>query len=125
MKIYIGSFKDMSRYRKNYTPIAISSGVPGWYTGKRYKKLAPPYDLMINYRHVNDCDEEDEIGYIKEYCQSVLSYLNPKDVYVDLEKLSDGKDVVLITQESSQEFSHRILVCAWLNNAGIECEEII
>lgn len=125
MKLYTGSFRDFVKYRDKYTVVAISTGVPKWYKDKRYKKLAPPYSLMSQYRYCCDCDETDVEMYIQQYCDTVLNPLTPLEVFQELENMSDGKDVILLTQESSDEFSHRHLVSAWFNNAGIECREFI
>ena len=122
--IYTASFATVTRLGDK-VPVAISNGLPRWYHGARYKKLAPPFDLVRLYKAIENPDSEDQKMYISSYCEEVLQGLNPRDVIKDLVKISEGKDVVLLTQEASNEFSHRSIVRVWFQKAGIACEEIV
>jgi hypothetical protein len=79
--------------------VGISQGVPRWYTGALYKKLAPPWEIM---------KIKDEATFRRLYHEIVLSYLNPVHVADDLE----GK--VLLCWEHFGQFCHRRLVAEWL-----------
>lgn len=123
-KVYVGSFASYNRYSKRIVPIAISNGIPSWYTGLRYKPLAPTYELVRTYRNADDCDQKDLKIYISTYIIEVLSKLNALTVYRELMKMSAGKPVILLSQESSSEFSHRKIVKSWFEKSSIHCEEL-
>lgn len=106
-----------SNYSKNGTnPLACS--IAGWppkfYVGRQYKKLAPKFWFFQKYKQ--DHDEED---YIRNYYSEVLSKLDPKKVFEEL----DGS--ILLCYEKETDFCHRFLVASWLEfNLGIEVKEI-
>jgi hypothetical protein len=56
--------------------VGISQGVPKWYTGALYKKLAPPWEIV---------KIENEATFRRLYHEMVLSKLNPVHVADDLE----------------------------------------
>ena len=56
--------------------VGISQGVPKWYTGALYKKLAPPWEIV---------KIENEATFRRLYHEMVLSHLNPVHVADDLE----------------------------------------
>ena len=90
--------------------VGISQGVPKWYTGALYKKLAPPWEIV---------KIENEATFRRLYHEKVLSKLNPVHVADDLE----GK--VLLCWELSGQFCHRRLVAEWLEkNLLIEVPEL-
>ena len=90
--------------------VGISQGVPKWYTGALYKKLAPPWEIV---------KIENEATFRRLYQEMVLSNLNPVHVADDLE----GK--VLLCWELPGQFCHRRLVAEWLEkNLLIEVPEL-
>jgi hypothetical protein len=90
--------------------VGISQGVPKWYKGELYKKLAPPWEIV---------KIKDEATFRRLYHEMVLSHLNPVHVADDLE----GK--VLLCWELSGQFCHRRLVAEWLEkNLLIEVPEL-
>ena len=90
--------------------VGISQGVPKWYTGALYKKLAPPWEIV---------KIENEATFRRLYHEMVLSHLNPVHVADDLE----GK--VLLCWELPGQFCHRRLVAEWLEkNLLIEVPEL-
>jgi hypothetical protein len=90
--------------------VGISQGVPKWYTGALYKKLAPPWEIV---------KIENQATFRRLYHEMVLSHLNPVHVADDL----DGK--VLLCWEPSGQFCHRRLVAEWLEkNLLIEVPEL-
>lgn len=122
--IYTASFAQVTKIGDK-VPIAVSNGLPKWYHGARYKKLAPPFDLVRLFRTIEHPDEDDQAMYITSYVNNVLQHLDPKEVEKDLMALTNGKDAVLLTQEASNEFSHRHIIRLWLQDAGINSEEIV
>ena len=90
--------------------VGISQGVPKWYIGALYKKLAPPWEIV---------KIENEATFRRLYHEMVLSKLNPVHVADDLE----GK--VLLCWELPGQFCHRRLVAEWLEkNLLIEVPEL-
>lgn len=109
--IYTSNF---SKNGYNENAVAICGKSPDWYFGKEYKKLAPKYWFFVKYKQ-----DHDEEFYIKHYYAEVLSQLDPKKVYEEL----DGK--ILLCYEKETDFCHRFLVADWLEyNLGIEVKEI-
>lgn len=122
--IYTASFAQVTRIGDK-VPIAVSNGLPRWYHGARYKKLAPPFDLVRLFKAIEHPDEDDRVMYINSYMDAVLKNLDPQKVEQDLMKITGGKDAVLLTQEASNEFSHRHIIRMWLQDAGINSEELV
>mgnify|MGYP004458066013 CR=1 FL=1 len=123
--IYTASFKIIKRL-SDYCQLAISRGVPNWYKGGRYKKLAAPYQLVMLQKAAQQgtFDNDDIEMFSTAYYEEVLSKLNPYEVKEELMQVSGGKPVVLLSQEASDEYSIRHVIRAWFLQAGIECEEI-
>jgi hypothetical protein len=90
--------------------VAISQGIPEWYTGARYKPLAPSWEII----HLKDHEL-----YKKRYCKEVLSKLDPNQVAADL----DGR--ILLCHEKDSTHCHRRIVAEWLEAAlGIKVPEM-
>ena len=105
--------------RAGIIPISIALHPPrGWY-GLEYKKLAPTFDILLNYRH-----DHDETKYTERYKSEILDNLDPHDVMKDLIHMA-GKnhELALVCYEGSDSFCHRHLVANWLNKHGYPCEE--
>lgn len=91
------------------------------YTGASYIKLAPKKIWWDEWEEMKDKVSfyESIIFYIEMYYETVLSKLEPKQVFDEL----DGK--VLLCFEDSKEFCHRHIVAAWLELClGIEVPEV-
>lgn len=123
--IYTASFNIISRL-SDYCQLAISSGVPNWYKGGRYKKLRPSYGFvkLLKAAQQGEFTKEDIEMFSITYCEEVLADLDPHEVYKDLETIAQGRPIVLLSQEASDEYSVRHVLRAWFAQAGIECEEI-
>ena len=119
MRIYTSYFAKAYQFPDDkYTCIAISVGVPKAINVKSYKKLAPLWDIVQEYKN-NGGDIE---RYKSRYYNEVLNKLNIDEVYKELEELSGGKDVVLLCYEGikNNDFCHRHLVSQWLRQNGYE-----
>ena len=130
--IFTSYFAKIKKFPENAIPIAICAKVPDWYTGLRYPKLAPKYDILMKYK-----DDHNEADYVECFNNTTLKCLNPLWVLADLRILldQDGADnlvpfwddpnshVALICYEKSSDFCHRHLVAEWFRNYGIECKE--
>ena len=104
-----------SKSAKNPNAVSISLGVPHWFDGRQYKKLAPPAWLLKRYKQ-----DGDKARYIDDYYNSILINLDAKQVYEEL-----GEDAVLLCWESSEKFCHRHIVSSWLKHKlDIDVEEM-
>lgn len=118
MLIYTSYFAQVKNLPSDIVPISIAAKqVPGW-RYQVYKALAPTYNILYDYKRDGDKDH-----YIAAYLRDVLRHLSPEKVVVDLEKLSDGKDIALICYEKSGSFCHRHVVARWLGKAGFVVKE--
>lgn len=105
MKIYTGYYGNMKAYR-GMACVAISLSIPKWLTVQlpNCRELNPkPYMLHM-----------DKEPYTAAY-NRILDSLSPQDIVAFLERVSDGKDVVLLCFEKPGDFCHRQLVAEWLN----------
>ena len=93
---------NFARNGKNPNAVAISQGTR-YFTGRCYKALAPPRELI---------KIEDEPLFRKLYHEQVLSKLDPATVYREL-----GEDAILLCWESPGKFCHRRVVAEWLEKA--------
>lgn len=119
MKIYTSYFAKAYQFPDDkYTCIAISVGIPKAIDVKSYKKLAPLWDIVQEYKN-NGGDIE---RYKNRYYNEVLNQLNADDVVKELTSISQGKDVVLICYEGikNNDFCHRHLVSQWLRENGYD-----
>lgn len=116
--IYTSYFAKANKLPENIVPISISAKPPRGYKGLQYKKLAPTYQILMNWKESGNTEE-----YIEEYDYNVLCDLNPTRVVVELHQMSEGKDIALLCFEKSEDFCHRHLVAEWLTKAGFECSE--
>jgi len=110
VKIYTSYFGNLRNLR-DYTPVAISRGVPQWYTGKVYQKVAPPYELL---RQGISRDE-----YLGRYLM-MLDRIGFVDIWNDLTAIPkfQGKPLVLLCYESLKkpgEWCHRTMLSEWMN----------
>ena len=100
---------NFARSGKDPNAVAISLGVR-FFSGRRYKPLAPPKELI---------KIEDETLFRKLYHEQVLSKIDPATVYQEL-----GEDAILLCWESPDKFCHRRVVAEWLEKAlGITVNE--
>ena len=116
--IYTSYFAKVNKLPEDIVPISISAKPPRGYQGLQYKKLAPTYQILMDWKTTGDTEE-----YIEAYDENVLCDLRQAKVVAELMQLSEGKDVALICFEKSEDFCHRHLVAEWLTKAGFECKE--
>lgn len=109
MRIYTSYFAKLNKIPEKFYPIAISCTVPSGINIPRYVSLAPPYSLLSRYKK-----DKDTISYEVEYRETVLGHLEKEKVLKQLERMSGGKDVVLMCYEKSDSFCHRHIVASWL-----------
>jgi len=90
--------------------VAISRGIPKWYTGARYMPLAPSWALL---------NEKREDVFREQYLRQ-LAHLDPHTVLNDL-----GPDAILLCWERPGVFCHRRVGAEWLESeTGIPVPEV-
>ena len=107
--IYTSSHKDWQSDKYTTYSISMNRGRSANYQKACYPDLAPnPSFWRIWKNNIGTIPEkENNKYYIQEYWKQVLSKLDPKKVYNDLD------NSVLLCYESNMEFCHRHVVAAW------------
>lgn len=119
MKIYTSYYAKVRKIPEDIVRVSIAGKAPDWYTGLEYKNIAPKIGFFLEWKK-----NKDNNYYIEHYNTEVLENLNAKRVYLDLERLSNGKDCVLLCYEKPNDFCHRHLVAEWLSHElSIEVSE--
>ena len=109
---YFANIKNL----KNRKLISISQITPHWADiSGEYKALAPTKSILFGYKNEEISDEE----YTKRYREEVLSKLDPRKVYDDL----NGS--VLLCYEKRGDFCHRNIVSDWLLENGFKSKEVL
>ena len=103
-------------YGKAPTPIAISVGVPKFFEGRIYARLAPTWKLENAYQN----GEIDEQAYTDAYLRLLAQRsLTPASVIRDL-----PFHATLMCWEKPYRFCHRHIVAKWIQRAtGIVIKE--
>lgn len=116
--------KDAALKENRIVQVSISRSTPDFFNGLSYTKLAPPWDIIKQYKEDGNWEK-----YTQEYTNRVLNKLDPRQVYDEIMKMvkeSTGRvvfDVALMCYERSGTHCHRELVASWFNHAGITCKE--
>jgi uncharacterized protein YeaO (DUF488 family) len=134
--IYTSYFARIKDLPKNYTPIAICIGVPSWWRGLTYNKIAPSQGLLNTYKSNHDTQY-----YTEKFTKQILDRTSPKrvlrEIYNTLPrklqlqlKYEEGNwwknpnhHVVLICYKKPTDFCHRHLVAQWLSENDIPVTE--
>lgn len=116
--IYTSYYAVMRKIPEHVIPVSISKGIPSWYIGKSYNRLAPLWETVKRYKDGGSWE-----NYIEEYYRTILNKLDPHDVFKELMNMSNDHSVVLLCYEKSCDNCHRHLVADWFMKAGIACEE--
>lgn len=120
MKIYTTYFAHLKKIDANIVPISIARYNPKGYIGKTYSYLSPTASILFDFKQ-----DSDEKRYKERYYTDILNRLKLDRVLNDLNIIGNGKDIALVCYEKSESFCHRHIVAEWLNNNGIECEELV
>lgn len=118
-KIYTSYYAKAYQFPDDkYTCIIISAYTPNGINMKQYKKLAPSWDILQEYKNNGGNIEK----YKNRYYNEILNLLDVDDVVEELASISQGKDVVLICYEGikNNDFCHRHLVSQWLRENGYD-----
>lgn len=112
-------YKNNSILDLGITPISIAQVKPKGLEILSYKKLAPPWSLVKEYKQTNN-----KAQYTSIYFETVLNKLNQFQVIADLMLLALSPDIALLCYEKPEKFCHRHLVAQWLNTVLPEGEKV-
>jgi len=117
MKIYTSYYANYRNFG-DLVPVAISIWPPSGFVGKKFQLIAPTREMLLDYKRTGD-----EEQYKKLYWYDVLRQYNPDDLAAELNKLTGGKDCVLLCFEKTG-FCHRHLFATWMNKNGYNITEL-
>lgn len=125
--MYTGYFAKIKTYEKaGLIPIAICGGIPKWYKGLWYKKLAPKWSFFNEWKNGTEYKGDNDY-YICHFNNEVLDKLSVLQVIEDLQKIANTKDtdkIILLCYEKPGDFCHRHLVADWLTKNGLKTIEL-
>lgn len=125
--MYTGYFAKIKTYEKaGLIPIAICGGIPNWYKGLWYKKLAPKWSFFNEWKNGTE-HKGDNDYYIQHFNNEVLDKLSVSLVVEDLQKIANTKNtdkIILLCYEKPGDFCHRHLVADWLTKNGLKTIEL-
>ena len=115
---YFGNLRNIDKM----IPVSICSKTPNWYEGLEYKKLAPSYDILMEYKRTGD-----KYRYTQRYQKEILNKLNQMDVLKDLYEMTSNvragkRNIVLLCYEKPTDFCHRHIVADWM---GMGVSELV
>ena len=114
MEIYTSYFAKVKSIPDDIIPIAICGGIPFYWKGLWYKKVAPSIKFFTEWKQNHDND-----FYVEHFNAEVLAKHTPDEVVSELFALANGADkICLICYEKPGDFCHRHLVADWLNATG-------
>lgn len=124
--IYTSYFAKIDKLPFRYKPVSICAKAPYQYNGLAYRKLAPSYDILMNYKY-----NHNEQEYTERFTQEILDKLNPDEVVNELLRIVGNYDsgiesypkIVLMCYEKPKDFCHRHLVAEWLSKNGYKTVE--
>lgn len=127
--MYTGYFAKLKTYEQNdLIPVAICGGIPTWYKGFWYKKLAPKWAFFNEWKNGTE-HKGDNDYYIQHFNDEVLKNKTCRQVLADLQKLTGVKNdfskIILLCYEKPGDFCHRHLVADWLTKNGVNCIEFL
>ena len=82
--IYTTYFAQLRNLPEHIVPISIARSTPKWFTGLEYKKLAPTWEILSEWKNSEVKGKREEEQYINAFKSDVLSKLNPLDVVREL-----------------------------------------
>ena len=100
--------------------IAICGGIPSWYDGKWYKKVAPKWTWWKYWHdtYVGHYETKEAIDYYTAcYKNTVLDVLDKHVIANDIRTLAQDNNAYLLCFETPDKFCHRHLLADWLDES--------
>lgn len=115
--IYTSYFAQMRNFPVNVTPVAICLGIPSWYKGLTYGKVALDRKILDAWKA-----RQNKALYETYFKKEILGRLTVEGFIADIEELvgkkvaeSKTEHVALLCYEKPGDFCHRHLVAEWAN----------
>lgn len=118
--IYTSYFAMLKRIPEDIIPVSIAAKTPNWFKGACYKRLAPSFDILMEYARTGNQER-----YIERYALDILNKLPVLEVVNEIRafRSHSAEDVVLLCYERPERFCHRNLIAEWLRqNRYCACE---
>jgi uncharacterized protein (DUF488 family) len=114
MEVYTSYFaKEKNLKAKGIVPIGIARFPAKFFYGQTIFDLAPRADML----------RMPEEQYDREF-KKILTRLNPRQIYEQIKRISEGRDAALLCYEKSGDPCHRYMVADWLNRElGLNIKE--
>ena len=123
--MYTSYFARLNKLPSGIVPVSICAKPPKFYNGLEYKKLAPSYKLLMEYKRNSDAGL-----YSERFKEEILASLDPMGVVNDLSMLVGNfestpykQKICLVCFENPSDFCHRQIVAEWLTENGYPCSE--
>ena len=127
-KIYTSFFENIRNLSENeYFFVCIRGDHPEWFDGFVYKPLIPRkwwFEWNSLKKETPTQYYDADYFYRKMYQQTNLSKTTPEKVIRDLNRLSNGRNIVFVCGEIPPKFCHRRIIDNWLSEAGFDVEEL-
>lgn len=119
MKIWTTYYANLKKLPGYILPVSIAGwALKGW-DGEEYKKVAPKKSWFWEYKKTGDQE-----FYVTKYYETVLSGLSKESVVKDLENIlsrhPECTEIALVCYERPEDFCHRHILAAWLENYNIK-----
>lgn len=119
MKIWTTYYANLKNLPGYILPVSIAGWAPKGWDGEEYKKVAPKKSWFWEYKRT-----EDQEFYVTKYYETVLSDLSKESVVKDLEDIlsrhPEYTEIALVCYEKPEDFCHRHILAAWLENYNIK-----
>ena len=102
--MYTGYFAKLKYYEEQgLIPIAICGGIPNWYSGLWYKKLAPKWAFFNEWKNGTEHKGDNEY-YIQHFNEEVLKNKNPSEIEKELKTLAKRRtsDKIILLCKGSE-----------------------
>lgn len=116
--IYLTHFADLRNLPPNITPVSICAEAPEGWEGLQYKKLAPNYQDLQQYKATGNAEL-----FISNYRSHTLEELLPSNIVQEIHVMAGAGDIALVCHEKPSSFCYCHLVGAWLEKAGYVVKE--
>lgn len=110
MKIYTDYYGNYKHWPQDAVPISVSRFPPIGYKGKECKVVAPEEWLLEAMKTGNVSQE----FYTKAYIKQLDALGGPRIILGLLERISEGKDIILLCYEKDGDFCHRHILKNYL-----------
>ena len=119
MKIWTTYYAGLRKLPRHILPVSIAGWPPKGWKGEEYIKVAPRRSFFREYKETGDQE-----SYTINYYVTVLLELSKESVVKDLENIlsrhPECTEIALVCYEKPEDFCHRHILAAWLEEYNIK-----